>query len=96
MTRRLILTVLTLAACAYLYVTEPSAESQQCTEDMSCWDCETMGNGQCGPPSSLIPPTSIVGDPTEPVPFDDGDPAYPLTPEAPVAEPISGRPSFTG
>jgi hypothetical protein len=20
-----------------------------CTEDMSCWDCRTMGNRQCGP-----------------------------------------------
>jgi hypothetical protein len=21
----------------------------RCTEDMSCWDCTTMGNGVCGP-----------------------------------------------
>jgi len=21
----------------------------RCTEDMPCWDCETMGNGLCGP-----------------------------------------------
>lgn len=24
-----------------------------CTEDMPCWDCETMGNHQCGPVSTL-------------------------------------------
>lgn len=24
-----------------------------CTEDMDCWDCETMGNGECGPTSTL-------------------------------------------
>lgn len=21
---------------------------QRCTEDMTCWDCHTMGNRQCG------------------------------------------------
>lgn len=21
----------------------------RCTEDMVCWDCQTMGNHQCGP-----------------------------------------------
>lgn len=22
---------------------------QDCTEDMSCWNCHTMGNRECGP-----------------------------------------------
>lgn len=29
-----------------------------CTEDMPCWDCETMGNGDCGP----TPELPITGD----------------------------------
>lgn len=28
-----------------------------CTEDMPCWDCETMGNQQCGPVETDPPPT---------------------------------------
>ncbi len=24
-----------------------------CTEDMPCWDCTTMGNGRCGPRATL-------------------------------------------
>jgi hypothetical protein len=23
--------------------------SSSCEEDMACWDCNTMGNGLCGP-----------------------------------------------
>ena len=26
-----------------------------CTEDMSCWDCATMGNQICGPISEAAP-----------------------------------------
>lgn len=29
---------------------EPPATADVCHEDEPCWDCETMGNGVCGPP----------------------------------------------
>lgn len=29
--------------------------SQNCTEDMDCWDCETMGDQVCGPAQRGIP-----------------------------------------
>lgn len=36
----------------------------ECHEDEPCWDCETMGNGICGPdterPAELIPPLVVV------------------------------------
>lgn len=40
-------------------------EGAECFEDdPSCWDCETMGNGICGPdterPAELIPPLVVV------------------------------------
>lgn len=116
-----LLVCLTLAACAYLYATEPSAEGGTNTAPVepSC-PAGTQSNGtdpssgglECvcpgGLPVSLvnadgsayetnpclIPPTSVVGDPTEPEPFDDGD--YPLVPPSPHAEPIAGDPAFTG
>jgi hypothetical protein len=28
---------------------EPPGAQTECQEDESCWDCETMGNGVCGP-----------------------------------------------
>ena len=44
---------------------DPEPSEPPCTEDMECWDCETMGNEQCGPvwtpswtPSGSVP----VGD----------------------------------
>lgn len=27
----------------------PPQRGDNCTEDMECWDCETMGNRICGP-----------------------------------------------
>lgn len=31
----------------------------RCEEDMPCWDCETMGNGQCGP-GPMVPVNDYV------------------------------------
>ena len=31
-----------------------------CEEDMSCWNCETMGNHRCGPTSTTNVTTSVV------------------------------------
>lgn len=37
-------------ALAMLLTPHPEIEpDQRCTEDMSCWDCTTMGNRICGP-----------------------------------------------
>lgn len=43
--------VLSLAACTPSpFVKVGPATSVRCTEDMACWDCETMGNQICGKP----------------------------------------------
>lgn len=35
-----------------------------CQEDMPCWNCETMGNHVCGPPTYPVPPAGpVVGSP---------------------------------
>jgi hypothetical protein len=31
------------------HVGNDEPEPVRCTEDMACWNCETMGNRQCGP-----------------------------------------------
>jgi hypothetical protein len=46
--RLLIAGVCVLAGCTTVHHTPTS--STRCTEDMSCWDCRTMGNGICGRP----------------------------------------------
>lgn len=33
----------------------PTQVTTTCQEDQPCWDCETMGNGVCGP---AVPPPS--------------------------------------
>lgn len=38
---------------------EPSTTAIVCTEDMECWDCETMGNKLCGPQITELPFTGI-------------------------------------
>ncbi len=38
-----------------------------CTEDMSCWDCATMGNQQCGTPDYPTPSPDYPA-PARPVP----------------------------
>lgn len=43
----------------------------RCTEEMPCWDCETMGNGVCGttaPPTTeaTTPPTTAAPEPPPP------------------------------
>lgn len=37
-----------VAAFAPIDVQLPTQEEQDCTEDMDCWNCHTMGNEQCG------------------------------------------------
>lgn len=47
----------------------PPIDRPVCMEDMPCWDCETMGNGECGPPN--VPATPVpAGDPCAPPPVD--------------------------
>ena len=31
-----------------------------CNEDMPCWDCETMGNRQCGPATGSTPRVKVI------------------------------------
>ena len=40
-----------LALCVIIVavVSNESDEPARCQEDEACWDCETMGNGVCGP-----------------------------------------------
>ena len=35
-------------------------EPSECTEDMDCWNCETMGNRVCGP----LPPKAVETEPS--------------------------------
>jgi hypothetical protein len=37
----------------------PTTTTTECTEDMPCFDCETMGNMMCDPPA-LIPPVDAA------------------------------------
>lgn len=42
-----VLLVLGMGACRGNF--PPSGQPQVCQEDMSCWNCQTMGNHVCGP-----------------------------------------------
>lgn len=50
MKKSLAVAVLALALLAGCGSTpdSPSSAAQQCEEDQPCWDCETMGDGECG------------------------------------------------
>lgn len=53
---------LILTACLWFLSTHPepvggAPAPQECTEDMDCWDCSTMGNLQCGPEPATHQPT---------------------------------------
>jgi hypothetical protein len=50
---RAILLSLALLAGATNCPAEPAPKpSTKCQEDDPCWNCHTMGNKKCGPPSS--------------------------------------------
>lgn len=38
-----------LCAVSLAVLPIPTTAPAPCEEDESCWDCETMGNGVCGP-----------------------------------------------
>lgn len=43
-----------VVVAGYLFLPQPTpvvfdGQGTQCTEDMDCWDCTTMGNKICGP-----------------------------------------------
>jgi len=75
-----IITVSEDEADQYLPADDPACEDTPppiCTEDMPCWDCETMGNKECGPvvvppvvppvkPPTVVPSTPEVGVPSTP------------------------------
>lgn len=53
MKARIALAVVILAAAVGIGVAHHPSKSVRCTEDMSCWDCRTMGNRICGEQSAI-------------------------------------------
>lgn len=60
-------------AVAYLAITSPKSEAQRqkdvgenspatqpCAEDSPCFDCETMGNRQCGPATAVVDREGLI------------------------------------
>lgn len=49
------LTACTAPAHGPAPVPAPTAPAAECSEDMACWDCSTMGNRICGPTAPTAP-----------------------------------------
>lgn len=62
----LILAILAMIGSYQAPTVSPEATVITCQEDMPCWDCETMGNGICGPiaPTYEVSPNVPTEDPT--------------------------------
>lgn len=75
----------------------PQSAQERCTEDMGCWDCETMGNGVCGPSSVASAVDSTVRASVTCVwRVDGGSECTWWTVDAQPAQALSAEPRYVG